>query len=63
MITVKRQCPMCLRINTLTVPKEGYSLWLNRRALIQDALPNLTDNEREMLKTGICPRCWNKIFN
>jgi len=30
--------------------------------LIQDALPYLNADEREMLKTRICPVCWDKMF-
>ena len=31
-------------------------------ALIQDAFPNLTTDEREQLLTGIHPECWKAIF-
>ncbi len=31
-------------------------------ALIQDAMPNLTADEREFIKTGITPETWEKTF-
>lgn len=31
-------------------------------ANLQDAFPNLSDDDREFLKTGISPEGWNQIF-
>ena len=30
---------------------------------IQDLLPDLTSDEREMFISGMCPECWAKIFD
>ena len=30
--------------------------------LIQDAMPNLTPDEREFIKTGVAPDEWDDIF-
>lgn len=30
--------------------------------LIQDAMPNLTADEREFIKTGVTPDEWDEIF-
>lgn len=30
--------------------------------LIQDALPNLTPEQREAMISGMCPTCWNRTF-
>jgi hypothetical protein len=32
------------------------------RRHIQDIFPYLTDDEREMLISGFCKNCWDKIF-
>jgi hypothetical protein len=29
---------------------------------IQNALPNISDNDRELLLSGICGECFDKIF-
>ena len=29
---------------------------------IQDAMPNLTPDEREFIKTGITPKEWDEMF-
>ena len=31
-------------------------------AAIQDAMPNLTPDEREFIKTGITPKEWDEMF-
>lgn len=30
--------------------------------LMQDVFPEIAVEKREMLKTGICGKCWSKIF-
>ena len=32
------------------------------RPNIQDCVPHLTPDEREMLKSMFCPKCWEEIF-
>lgn len=34
----------------------------NPKILIQQALPNVSAEDREMLKTGTHPACWDSIF-
>jgi hypothetical protein len=58
---VKTTCPHCMQVTSVTVDREGYDRW-KAGELIQRALPNLSADEREMLMTGICPNCWDKIF-
>jgi hypothetical protein len=36
--------------------------WEDSGELIQNAMPNLTDNEREFLMTGITPEEWDDMF-
>lgn len=54
-------CPFCGTSNDVLVETEGLKAWHNG-IKIQDALPDLTPEERELLITGICPECWNKSF-
>lgn len=55
------ECSECHRSSTLRVPSAGYDAW-QAGAFIQDAFPSLTDDEREMLKTGIHPDCWDALM-
>jgi hypothetical protein len=39
-----------------------FRAWLNGSKMIQDALPDLSKDEREILMTGIGPEEWNEMF-
>ena len=41
--------------------QEQYNAWRDGE-LIQRAMPQLSADEREFLKTGITPEEWNKLF-
>lgn len=59
-------CPYCgkqPRINLSPEDEAAYHAWEPRRGpFIQDALPNLSADERELLLTGTHPECWNAMF-
>lgn len=64
-MTIETTCPVCGRTNHVELNDEEaimHERWRNRELLIQDALPNKSYDEREMLITGICPECWKKLF-
>lgn len=46
----------------LMMSKNQYDDWKVRRRLIQDALPQLDNEEREFLMTGYTPEDWGKMF-
>jgi hypothetical protein len=59
---VEWDCPVCIFCRQqafLLVPAEGLGRWL-AGALIQDALPTLSGDQREMLITGTHPACWDE---
>ena len=51
-------------INTMEieVTQEQYDNWQRKHMLIQDAMPQLSAEEREFLMTGITPAEWKKTF-
>jgi phage FluMu protein Com len=59
---IKVQCPHCKKEKLIEVNRDGYEKWKSG-ALVQEAFPDLPAAEREMLISGICPECWNKMFN
>lgn len=59
--TIVTYCPFCGHINSIEVNITDYWDWQNG-ALVQDAFPYLSVDEREMIISGICPTCWNNIF-
>lgn len=59
---VEVTCVNCHTKHTITVPVAGYKRWATGHAKIQDALPMLSEDERELLMSNICPHCWDKLF-
>ena len=51
------------KINTMEieVTQKQIEQWKNGM-LIQDAMPNLTDGEREFIVSGITPKEWEQAF-
>ena len=51
------------KVNTLDLPitQDQIDMW-DQGYLIQDAMPDLTPDEREFLMTGITPSEWAEVF-
>ena len=62
-ITVTNTCPFCGKLHSVEVNDLDFYLWSNGITLIQEAFPYLSADEREIVKTGICPDCWNNLFS
>lgn len=59
---VEVECVNCKTKHTIIVPVAGYKKWASGQAKIQDAMPGLTEDERELLISNVCPACWDKLF-
>ena len=55
------RCPMCGKFQVIEFYPEDFIAY-QKGKLIQNAFPYLTTDEREALKTGICPACWEGEF-
>lgn len=60
---VEVTCVNCGTKHTIMVPTGAYKRWASGQAKIQDALPMLSADERELLMSHICQRCFDKIFS
>jgi hypothetical protein len=60
-LKVPTQCPECRQVSEVMVDPEDYAEW-KQGVLIQNAFPYLSNEERERLITGICGKCWDKMF-
>jgi hypothetical protein len=58
---IPTSCPSCGETRNVTVDAQGYADWQGG-ALIQDALPALSADEREQLITGYDTDCWNTMW-
>ena len=63
MIKITKNCPMCGRETKIMVDAEKYNDYRTGKGLIQNVFPELSPAEREVLKTGICQKCWNEMFD
>lgn len=57
----KHTCRQCLRTYELEYSVTEFQNWQGG-ARIQDAMPRLTPGERELLISGICSTCFDKLF-
>lgn len=62
LVYITTVCPICHEEHEVGVYQDDYLRWCDG-ALAQDAFPYLTADEREMLISGICPTCWDKMFS
>ena len=60
-VKVVTVCPFCARLNFVSVNENDYLDWQDNES-VQNAFPYLSADEREMLISGICPNCWEKMF-
>ena len=56
------QCRACGVDYHLSVDYDGYTAWKNGEGFIQDLLPHNTDSERELLLSGNCGDCYDRMF-
>jgi hypothetical protein len=55
------ECRLCKVPKKVSCTLEQYGAWRNG-ALIQDAMPNVPKDERELLISGTCGACFDKLF-
>ena len=60
---ITRKSPFTGTIATLDIPVTDFQLaeWQNGK-MIQDAMPNISADHREFIKTGITPAEWDILF-
>ena len=55
-------CNHCGSHHILVVNEEDFCDWLCGDATVQDAFPYLSGNERELLLSHTCGKCWDKMM-
>ncbi len=61
MVTYHLECVRCSQESAISANPRDVEAWRDG-VLIQDAMPYLDADQREMFISGICPTCWNKMF-
>lgn len=54
-------CNMCKTTKVIVVPKDGYKRWISGEC-IQNAMPSVKAEDRELLISGICGKCFDSLF-
>ena len=62
MITLTTTCPFCGQTHEVLVYEDDFFAWQGGKCA-QDAFPYLSADDREMLISGICPKCWDSMFD
>jgi hypothetical protein len=61
-VTIITRCPNCGHASRVQVNESDYIAWKYDDALVQDAFPYLSAEDREKLITGCCKNCWNALL-
>ena len=56
-----KQCVRCGNVHLLSLPAEGYKKF-QAGIDIQYALPNITEETKELLLSGICQKCRKELM-
>ena len=60
---ISKNCVECDKTVEFDIRAEDYDHWKEGGILIEDALWYISPDNREMLLSGICGDCWNKLFS
>ena len=59
---ITKICPKCNKQSYIDIPKDAYEKW-QFGILIQEAWPEGSTTEREMLISGLCKDCQEGVFD
>lgn len=63
MTEISGACRQCGTVHRMIVPADAWFLYDNGRGpYVQTCFPGLSDDERELLISGICGPCFDRLF-
>ena len=62
-VMYKKMCSVTNEPYVVEVDAEKHEQWKTSALLIQDAFPELTDDQREFILSGMTPAEWDKAFS
>lgn len=60
-IAVDATCIQCRKVKRVVMPAKGYLRW-RQGELIQNALPTVSKDDRELLISQTCGSCFDQLF-
>jgi hypothetical protein len=62
-VTIQVMCVVCDDPQTIQIANgQAAELESPNRRKIQEVLPDVPRDQRELLITGTCPKCWKELF-
>lgn len=61
LVELKGFCVSCGRSHSVYADRKSVMLWQSGE-LIQNAMPEVSAEDREFLISRICPKCWDDMF-
>lgn len=55
-------CIVCQKVSHIAMPDDAYGRWAIAGQMIQDAWPEGSTDEREMILNGTHPDCWGHLM-
>ena len=62
MITLEVECKYCNKKHSMPVFKIDLEEYNKGEKLVQECFPYLSSEYRELLISGMCPNCWNNLY-
>lgn len=56
------KCRLCGNLHKVEVAENDFLAHLKGEKKVQEIFPYLSAEDRELLISGICPKCWNDII-
>lgn len=63
MKTLNCTCAYCNKEYSMPVFKKDLDTYNEGKHNIQDCFPYLSSGYRELLISGMCPECWDKLYS
>ncbi len=60
-LKINKTCKICLDEKEVEVSGPAFIAW-HKGELIQDAMPEISAADRELLVSGVCGTCFDKMF-
>ena len=58
---IERKCICCNANRVVEMDSEAYTRWMQGEH-IQDVAPELSEDDRELLISGVCGPCFDEMF-
>lgn len=62
-VIVRAKCDMCKADSRFTIPETEWLAWTQGDQHIQNAIKSLSEDDRELLISGTCGKCFNQLFS